>query len=39
MIYTIIRIFIINLASEASPSKLLKIQEEETNIDKTIQTE
>ena len=32
--YTIIWIFIIELASEASPSKLLKIQDEETKIDR-----
>ena len=37
--YTIIWIFIIELASKASPSQLLKIQDEEYKIDKDTETE
>ena len=39
MKYTVIWIFIIELASEASQSKLLKIQDELTKIYKDTQTE
>ena len=39
MKYTIIWMFIIEMGSEASPSKLLKIQDEKTTIDKVTQTE
>ena len=37
--YTIIWIFSIELASETSPSKLLKIQDKESKIDKENETE
>ena len=37
--YIIILLFIIELASKASPTKLLKIQNRETKIDKDTQNE